>query len=191
MNKKKNNYLIKKYFAKHIENFSTLNFKEIEKLISLIIYTAKKGGTVYTCGNGGSAYNASHFVTDWNKFLTKKIKKFKSVSLCDNIGLITATGNDIAFENIFIEQLKSIFKKEDLLICISGSGNSKNLLKAANFVNKKKGNVFSLVGFDGGKLKKISKFYLHVKSYDMQICEDTHIMVGHIVMKAISEINVK
>ena len=183
--------LIERYINAHIKNFDLLNFEEIENLIYEIKKTVSLGGIIYTCGNGGSAYNASHFVTDWNKFISKKIKKFRSISLCDNLGIITATGNDTSYENIFVDQLKTFYNKKDLLICISGSGNSKNLIKAVNYVKYNNGKAFSLVGFNGGMLKKISNFVIHVRSFDMQVCEDSHLMIGHIVMKTLSKINVK
>lgn len=189
--KLKKKSLTQQYIDSHIKNFKLLNFEEIENLINTIKNTCKIGGVIYTCGNGGSAYNASHFVTDWNKFIPIKLKNFKSISLCDNLGLITATSNDSSYDNVFLEQLKNFYNKKDLLICISGSGNSKNLIKATKYARSKNGKVFSLVGFDGGQLKKISNYSVHVRSNDMQICEDTHIMIGHIVMKFLSNINVK
>ena len=186
----KKKFFINKYFSNHKELFDKLDLKKIIFISELIIRSTNKGGKIYTCGNGGSAYNASHFVTDWNKFIPNVNKKFSSISLCDNLGFITATGNDLKYDDIFFEQIKNCFSKKDILICISGSGNSKNLLKVAKHVRKKNGKVISLIGFDGGKLKKLSNHYIHVPSYDMQLCEDIHLMIGHIIMKHICDTKV-
>ncbi|EMH80488.1 phosphoheptose isomerase [alpha proteobacterium HIMB114] len=181
----------KSYFNHHALLFKKINFEKISECSKIISDAGKKGGIVYTCGNGGSAYNASHYVTDWNKFIKKKIKQFKSISLCDNLGIITATSNDISYDNIFLEQLENQVKSKDILVCISGSGKSKNLIKAAKYFKRKKGKVIAIVGFDGGQLKKIANFTLHVPSYDMQLCEDIHMMIGHIIMKEICHDDIK
>lgn len=176
--------LIKNYFEKHHEVIKSINTKDIIKISNIIKKTFKKNNNIFVCGNGGSAYNASHFITDWNKMIMVHTgKKFKGYSLCDNIGILTAYANDFEYKKIFSGQLSSIYNKGDLLIAISGSGNSENIIEAVKFVKKKNGQVISLTGFDGGKLKKISKYNVHVPSNDMQICEDIHLMIGHIIMK--------
>ena len=110
-------------------------------------------------GNGGSAATSTTMANDLGFDIIKKTKTkktFKIFCLNDNTSVMTAIGNDTGYENIFINQLKIHFEKKDMAIILSASGNSKNLIKAANWIKKKNGYVFSIVGFDGGVLKKIS-----------------------------------
>jgi D-sedoheptulose 7-phosphate isomerase len=109
--------------------------------------------------------------------------KFRGLSLVDNIGLVTAYANDISYEEIFSGQLSAIMDEGDLVIGISGSGNSKNVINAIHYANSNGGNSLAFVGYDGGELKKISKNSVLVPSFDMQLCEDIHLMLGHIIMK--------
>jgi D-sedoheptulose 7-phosphate isomerase len=165
---------------------SEIDCNSIQKLISLVNKSRKNNKKILTIGNGGSALTAQHFITDWNKFINlKTLKPFRGLSLVDNIGIITAYANDISYEDIFVEQIKNIYEKGDLLIAISGSGNSHNIIKAVEYCNSINANVFSLIGYDGGKLKKISKNFIHININDMQIVEDIHLSIGHIVMKSI------
>lgn len=179
-------FTVENYFLKHTEIFKKIDNASIYKAIKVVKEHYTSGKTIFTCGNGGSAYNASHYVTDWNKMLSvKKNKQIKTISLCDNLGIITAFGNDLSYENIFSGQLSSLIKKGDLLICVSGSGNSKNIINALKFAKKRKCKTLSFLGFDGGKAKKISDYCVHVPSFDMQICEDIHLMLGHMIMKSL------
>ena len=176
--------LIDNYLKKHFEIHKKIKKKDIENIAKVINQAFKKNKNIFVCGNGGSAYNASHFITDWNKMvMIYRGKRFRGYSLCDNLGLITAYSNDISYNDIFSGQLHSIYNKGDILIAISGSGNSKNVIKAVEYVKKQKGTTISLTGFNGGKLKKITKYNVHVPCNDMQICEDFHLMIGHIIMK--------
>lgn len=182
----KKKFSVRSYFDEHEKVFNMINHKSIDNAIKLIKTYYKKNKNIFTCGNGGSAYNASHFVTDWNKMMfVNKNKKIKTYSLCDNIGILTAYGNDLSYEKIFSGQLGSIMRKGDLLICISGSGNSKNIIDAIRFAKKINCKTLALVGFDGGIAKKISDYNVHVPSFDMQICEDMHLMIGHMIMKSL------
>ena len=184
-------FSVDNYFKSHLEIFKKIDISSIENALDIVSKKFDNGFKIFTCGNGGSAHNASHFITDWNKFITLKNNKlFKGISLCDNIGIITAYANDVNYESIFKGQLSSLLEKNDLLICISGSGNSKNVIEAANFANKIGADVLSLLGFDGGALLNISKYKVHVPSFDMQICEDIHLMIGHMIMKKLSNIDI-
>ena len=144
------------------------------------------GRQIITCGNGGSAYTASHYITDWNKMVHLATgRKLRGISLCDNIGLVTAYANDIAFDEIFAGQLKVLLEPGDLVIAISGSGNSRNVVKAIEYANEAGADTLAVVGFDGGALKRIAKHSVWVPSFDMQLCEDLHLMFGHMVMKTL------
>ena len=165
-----------------------LNAQEIKDVISLIRSIIDSESTIFTCGNGGSAYAASHYITDWNKMLSVYTdKKLKGISLCDNIGIITAFGNDQSYDDIFIGQLKSLAKPGDILLCVSGSGNSKNLIKAVDFANKNQIHTIGFLGYDGGALKNKCQIKVCIPSFDMQLCEDVHLMLGHIIMKALCD----
>jgi D-sedoheptulose 7-phosphate isomerase len=144
------------------------------------------GKKIITCGNGGSASTASHYITDWNKMINLATgKRFRGISLCDNIGLITAYGNDISYDEVFSGQLKAIMDEGDLIVAVSGSGNSPNVLRAVEYANANGANTLAIVGYDGGKLKPLCTHAVWVPSFDMQLCEDVHLMFGHMVMKAL------
>jgi D-sedoheptulose 7-phosphate isomerase len=183
--------LIANYLTEHNRIISSLDIDEINNAIELILETIENGGRVATCGNGGSATTASHYITDWNKmYFTHTRKKFDGICLSDNIGLMTAYANDLSYNDVFSEQVKYLLQPNDLLITISGSGNSANVLKATHVANNLNVKTLSICGYDGGQLKNISKHSVWVKSFDMQICEDAHVLFGHIVMKTICGCNI-
>ncbi len=185
-------FTIQNYFFSHSLLFSKLNINEFEMGINIIRSAFERGKKIITCGNGGSASTASHYITDWNKMVNLATgKKFRGISLCDNIGLITAYGNDISYDEVFAGQLKAIMDEGDLLVAISGSGNSSNILKAVEYANSIGGNTLAIVGYDGGKLKELSKNAVWVESFDMQLCEDVHLMFGHMVMKTLCGSSIK
>ena len=175
---------ITNYFNSLTAISSKINKKEIINAASIILSKVKKKNNIFTMGNGGSAHNASHFITDWSKMasVTSGIK-VRGFCLNDNNGLITAYSNDISFSDIFSGQLKYLMNKDDLVIAISGSGNSQNVLKAIEYANTNGATTMAFVGFDGGKLKNLAQNVIHVPSNDMQICEDIHLSIGHIIMK--------
>jgi D-sedoheptulose 7-phosphate isomerase len=176
--------IAKKYFDKKIEIIKKINFENIESTINIIKKAWNKKKQIFTIGNGGSALTAQHFVTDWNKSIFMKHKKpFLGKCLVDNIGLISAYSNDISYEQIFTAQLKNLAMPGDVLIAISGSGNSRNVINAVKYSNINKIHTISLVGFNGGELIKIAKNSIHIESSDMQIIEDFHLSIGHIIMQ--------
>ena len=137
---------------------------------------------VYTLGNGGSASTASHMASDLNKGASRKdAPRFRAVALTDNIPLMLAWGNDSSYDDIFVEQLKNHLEKGDIVIAISGSGNSKNVLKAVEYANKEGAVTIGLTGFDGGKLAKIAKIPYIVPSHCMQQVEDIHLLIEHML----------
>jgi len=118
-------------------------------------------------------------------------KKFRGISLCDNIGLVTAFANDLTYDDVFSGQLDAIMDEGDLLVAISGSGNSSNVIKAVNKAKELGGQVLGVVGYDGGLLKPMCDYSVWVQSLDMQLCEDVHLMFGHMVMKTLCESQIK
>ena len=177
-------FSIQNYIKQHQLILNNLKTKEIDLGINLIKKVIKNGNRIAVCGNGGSATTASHFITDWNKMIHLHTgNKFDGVCLNDNIGLITAYANDLSYEDIFSEQVKNLLKPGDLLITLSGSGNSENVIKATEAANTNQVETLAIVGYDGGQLKKVSKNSIWIRSFDMQICEDLQIVFCHMVMK--------
>lgn len=179
----------KSYLDKLMKVLRDLDINDIDNAIELITKVWRSGRQIITLGNGGSSMTALHMITDWNKsiFLSSGIP-FKGRTLVDNIGLIMAYGNDISFDDVFIEQLKNILNPGDLVIAISGSGNSENVIRAVNYANENGAISLGLCGFDGGRLKKISQHSIWVNINDMQISEDVHSIIGHIVMQRLCDI---
>ena len=177
-------FTVADYIKQHNLVMASLDQDEVELAIDLIIKTWHSDNQIVTCGNGGSANTSSHYITDWNKMSHLATgKQFRGVCLSDNTGLITAYANDLSYEDIFSEQAKNIMNPGDLLIAVSGSGNSENVVRAINVANDKGCKTLAICGYDGGKIKKIANYSLHIKSFDMQLCEDAHFVFGHMVMK--------
>jgi len=174
----------KKYLGDLKELINTIDMNEMTEFIKELENAYKNGKTIFIMGNGGSAATASHFACDINKGVSSKLqKKFKVLCLNDNIPIMSAYANDISYDSIFIEQLKNFIMNDDLVIGISGSGNSKNILNAINYANKVGGRTFGIIGCDGGKLKSIAQKSLIVRSFDMQKIEDCHMILTHLTMQ--------
>ena len=144
---------------------------------------------VFIIGNGGSGLTASHMSEDFGKgtlrqdeFHDDAVKRLKVLSLTDNPGWIMALGNDLAFDEIFVQQLKNYGSSGDLLIAISGSGNSPNVLKAVEWANRQGLITFGLTGYDGGRLRQIQRDGLHVELDDMGMVESIHLCLYHWVL---------
>lgn len=185
-------FSIENYVSEHARVFGSMDSLAIQGCLDLIARTIVDGKKIITCGNGGSASTASHYITDWNKMYNLASgKKFRGVSLTDNIGLITAYGNDVGYDEVFAGQIKALMDEGDLLVVVSGSGSSPNIIKAIEAASDAGGRILGVLGYDGGKAKSLCHEVFHTPSWDMQICEDIHLSFGHLVMKTIceSEIN--
>ena len=175
---------LKKYLADLSDVFSTINPHEFDQFVQELNTAFERQSTIFICGNGGSAATASHFACDINKGVSYgKDKKFKVLCLNDNIPTMLAYANDVSYDDVFIEQLKNFMAKNDVVIGISGSGNSKNVLKAVEYANNHGGRSFGICGYGGGMLKQIAHKSFVVHSHDMQKVEDLHIIVLHCVMQ--------
>lgn len=160
--------------------------------INMVKEAFDSGKKIVTCGNGGSAHTASHYITDWNKMINlATAKKFRGICLCDNVGLITAFGNDLAYRDIFSGQINALMDEGDLLVAVSGSGNSPNMLEAIQAARCVGAQVLGVVGYDGGKMMSMCDHSVWVRSFDMQLCEDVHLMFGHMVMKTLCGSEIK
>ena len=179
-------FSVSRYLEAHTRLAGKLDAGAFESGVALVRRAFDAGKQIITCGNGGSAYAASHYITDWNKMVNLATgRKFHGISLCDNIGIVTAFANDLSYEDVFAGQLKAILDAGDLVIAVSGSGNSKNVVKAIEYANQAGAETLAVVGYDGGTLKNIAKHSVWVPSFDMQLCEDVHLMFGHMVMKTL------
>ena len=162
---------------------------QVQALADAIFDCYTKGRFVFLIGNGGSGSNASHFCEDLGKgtirredFDNDKKKRLRVISLTDNTPYILAWGNDEGFDRVFVEQLKNLAGPGDLLIAISGSGNSPNVLKAVEWANRHDLKTFGCIGFSGGKLKSLAQHNLHVPLDDMGIVESIHLTAFHWVI---------
>jgi D-sedoheptulose 7-phosphate isomerase len=179
-------FSVARYLAAHQQLAQKLDVAALQVGVDVVRAAFEAGRQIITCGNGGSAYAASHYITDWNKMVTLATgRKFRGISLCDNIGIVTAFANDVSYDEIFAGQLKALLSPSDLVIAVSGSGNSPNVVKAVAYANQAGAETLAIVGYDGGALKRIAKHSVWVPSFDMQLCEDVHLMFGHMVMKTL------
>lgn len=186
------NFSVVNYFAAHKILAQKIDMEALQCAIDVVQNAFDSNRKIITCGNGGSASTASHYITDWNKMVNLATgRKFRGFSLSDNIGLITAYGNDLSYEDVFSGQLAAIADEGDLLIAISGSGNSPNVLKAVECASKNGINTLGILGYDGGKLMPMVQHAFLVPSFDMQLCEDIHLMFGHMVMKNLCSSSIK
>lgn len=174
------------YFDRLNEVFKTIDKSSFDHGVDLVSQAWHNGKQIFTLGNGGSSLTAMHYITDWNKsvFLSGRLP-FRGYCLVENIGLLTAYANDMSFQDIFIEQLKNRLERDDLVIAISGSGNSENVIRAVEYSNQIGAVTLGLCGFDGGKLKKLSQHLIWANVHDMQLVEDVHAIFGHIVMQSL------
>ena len=176
---------IRGYITKLTALLQSIDPKEVEKVGLLLSAAREEGRQVFLLGNGGSAASASHLAVDLGKGCSRnREKRFRVLSLTDNTPWMTALSNDISYEDVFVEQLKNYAEKGDLLIAISGSGNSKNVLKALQYANQIGCETIGISGFAGGKLKDLVKHHVHIKSDHMGLIEDGQMIVGHILVYA-------
>ena len=155
----------------------------IDAIMNEIKASQERGSFVYICGNGGSAATASHYCCDFNKGVSgDSCKNTNFVCLSDNVPTMMAIANDFSYDEIFSYQLKSRLKPGDLLFVISGSGNSKNIVKAMEVAKEKGNKIIGLCGYRGGKVKEMSDLCLHVDIDNMQISEDVHMILDHCMM---------
>ena len=180
------NFTIENYISQHAKVFESMDQTAVQKCLDLVSKTISDNKKIITCGNGGSASTASHYITDWNKMYNLATgKKFRGLALTDNVGLITAYGNDISYDDVFAGQIDTLMDKGDLLVVVSGSGNSPNILKAIEAARSAGGKILGVLGYDGGKAMPLCDEVFHTYCWDMQICEDIHLSFGHLAMKTI------
>ena len=179
---------IDNYLARLKTTIDSLDRAQISHFINVLLDARDNNKTIFIMGNGGSAATASHFCCDFNKGASYGYKKrFKFICLNDNVPTVMAYGNDTSYDDIFVEQLKNLMSSGDLVIGISGSGNSKNVINAIEWANANGAQTFALLGYNGGKLKNTAQKCVHVNIDDMQITEDLHMVLDHLIMKVICD----
>lgn len=173
---------IEQYFEKVIYALRSVDINELIEAIKLIETTVKNNKTIYVMGNGGSASTASHINSDLSNTIGQiKGDRVNISCLSDSIAIITAIANDHSYDVIYEKQLYGRLKQGDLVIAISGSGNSKNIIKAAEYAKTVQAKIVAMTGYDGGSLKKIADLNLHVPIDNMQVSEDIHLLFNHVI----------
>lgn len=180
---------IQKYLTREIEVIKSLNADEINDAVNAIREAAERSATIWVMGNGGSAATASHMVCDLSKgvYSTKSGSRYDVRCLSDNTPTFSAIANDIGYDNVFEFQLHGLLKKNDLVIAISGSGNSENIIKATEYAKEIGAPLLGITGYDGGRLRNIADYRLHVPVDDMQMSEDIHMIFDHMIMRVLCE----
>ena len=170
------------YRARTLEQWERLDMDALGRIAAVVERAQAAGRFVWVCGNGGSAASAAHVGCDFGKTAARKgAKPLKCVSLSDNTAFMTAIGNDLSFDETFSRQLENVAAKGDVVLLISGSGNSANLVAAAKLARRRGARVVSLLGFDGGRLKALSDEVLLVPSDQYGVIEDLHMAIAHIL----------
>ena len=170
------------YRSRLIETLGTIDVSKVERAIEWLREARDNGRTIFTCGNGGSGSTASHFVCDVLKGASYgRGKRFKIVALTDSLPTITAYSNDVSYDRIFVEQLKNFAQPGDVVLALSGSGNSANVLHAIEYGNSVGCRTIAMSGRDGGKLGPMAQLNVHVPEAHMGRIEDAHLAICHMI----------
>jgi len=162
-----------------------IDVNAVQAVTQVFLEARDKDKTIYFAGNGGSAATASHFAQDLSEVSRKtQTKGFRTQSVTDNVAAITALGNDYGYDDIFSLQLQYRFNPGDVLVVISASGNSQNIINAVELAKEKGGTTVGLVGFDGGKLAEICDHVIHIESNKGEYgpVEDLHLILDHMIV---------
>lgn len=174
------------YFRELTQIFGKISTKDITAITDIIYKAYANERTIFILGNGGSAATASHFACDLGKGTLSRVydqneKRFKVVSLTDNVATISAYANDLSFDDIFVQQLRNLIHKGDVVIAITGSGNSKNVIKAVKYARECGAITVGMLGFDGGRVKKLLDKYVIVPTDHYGRIEDVHVILEHLI----------
>lgn len=174
---------IRDYIDCEINTLQKLDVDAINQALNLLLEAYQEHKWIYIFGNGGSSSTASHFENDFNKGVSEPLKtKFRFRCLNDNVATLMAVANDMGFEEVFRYQLTDRIEPGDLVIAISGSGNSKNVINAVEYAKSCGNKIIGITGYDGGKLRRMCDVSLHVPVNSMQISEDVHMIFDHLMM---------
>lgn len=168
------------------DTIDNLDRSQINLAIEAFLNAYHNENTIYIFGNGGSAASATHACGDFLKGASFGLKKrFRVMSLVDNLPALMAIANDVSYEAIFVEQLKNFLKPGDLVIGISGSGNSANVVNAMQYAKENGAKTIAFCGFKGGKIKELADINIHSVAMDMEVAEDIHMMVFNVIKKEV------
>ena|SRR3989344_2263787 len=187
INDKKLESIIELYLGEVRKSLDKLNKSDLINALKILVDAFNHGKTVFILGNGGSASTSSHMAADLSKgtlsrVYDKKEKRLRAISLIDNTALLSAYGNDLSFDEIFIQQLNNLVKKDDVVIALSGSGTSKNIVKAVEYAKQCGAKTIGLLGFKkGGKLSEIVDCSIVVQSNHYGPIEDVHLICNHLL----------
>jgi D-sedoheptulose 7-phosphate isomerase len=192
-----NRKLIQNYLSDMKNVIDGISVEDIDKAVGILFDAWKRGSTVYTCGNGGSASTATHFVCDLAKTtIVEGKRRFRAFCLNDNIPLVSALTNDNGYDNIYYEQLRGSFRKGDVLICISVHGGvgsdkaglwSQNLIKAMKYAKDTGGRTIGLAGFDGGLMKKMADACIVTPVNSTPHAESLHLAMEHLICQCLKQ----
>lgn len=176
--------IAEKYLKLLKDTLDKLDMQQIDKAMEAFLETYHREGTIYIFGNGGSGASASHAAGDFLKGASYGLdKRFRVICLNDNLPSMMAIANDISWDDIFVEQLKNFMKPGDLVIGISGSGNSKNVVKAMEYAKIRGIQTMAFCGFKGGIISELADVVIHSDAMDMEIAEDVHMAVFNMIKK--------
>ena len=180
--------LIQNYISTLQLTMDQLPRQSIADVVAVLQQARMKGSQVFILGNGGSASTASHFACDLAKNTRQEgLPHFRVIGLTDNMAMFSALANDEGYENVFSEQLASLVRPEDIVIAISASGNSRNVIRAAEVAHRYGATVVGFTGFDGGSLRQLANFNIHVNSSIIEHVEDIHLMLEHLIVRSIND----
>ncbi len=175
------------YIQKEMDALGSLDYSMIDKIYASIMNAYRTGGRIYLIGNGGSAANAAHWVNDIKKNTSNINNGFDVTSLSDNVSLLTAFANDVAYADVFLEQLKGSLRKKDVLIALSVSGSSSNIVRAMQYAREIEAKTISIVADYNGILEAYSDVVLKIYTKSYGIAEDIQQSINHILVQKIKE----
>src|SRR4051794_1266356 len=179
---------IKRYWYELASVTRQMPLKEVTQVAETLLDCHDRGGTIFVLGNGGSAATASHFVCDLTKgTLTEGLPAFRAIALTDNVPLLTAWANDTSYARVFAEQLAALVRVGDVVVAISASGESPNVLAAATVAHAAGATVVALTGASGGRLSVLADLTVHVPADSIEQVEDAHLFIAHSLCVALRE----
>jgi D-sedoheptulose 7-phosphate isomerase len=176
------------YVARVRDLLGNLDLAAVAAAAAVLLDAYENGRTVFVCGNGGSAANASHLAADLGKNTVAPDRpRLRVLSLNDNMAWFSALANDLGYEQVFVEQIGNLLQSGDVLVALSASGNSRNVVRAAEFAKARGGRVLALVGFEGGRLRELADVAIHLRCDAYGPVEDAHLVLGHVFTEVLRE----
>ena len=170
------------YVARVRDLLGELDLAAVAAAAAVLLDAYENGRTVFVCGNGGSAANASHLAA-----VAPDRPRLRVLSLNDNMAWFSALANDLGYEQVFVEQIGNLLQSGDVLVALSASGNSRNVVRAAEFAKARGGRVLALVGFEGGRLRELADVAIHLRCDAYGPVEDAHLVLGHVFTEVLRE----